>query len=68
MPPARIKSPCVNICVVDPATGWCEGCLRTLNEIGSWSRYSAAEREQVMRILPARRKTFAARGRMEAPQ
>lgn len=68
MPPAAIKSPCVKICVVDPATGWCEGCFRTLNEIGSWARYSPAERDQVMRILPARRKAFAATARAEAPE
>ncbi|MFC3693955.1 DUF1289 domain-containing protein [Chenggangzhangella methanolivorans] len=66
--PAPIKSPCVKICVVDPATGWCEGCFRTMAEIGSWMRYSAAERDQVLRLLPARRKTFAATSRAEAPE
>ncbi|PZQ11655.1 MAG: DUF1289 domain-containing protein [Ancylobacter novellus] len=56
--PAPIKSPCVKICVVDPSTGWCEGCFRTLAEIGSWSRYSVAERDAVMGLLLARRKAF----------
>lgn len=39
---------------MDPATGYCEGCLRTLAEIASWSRLSDAERERVMAELPAR--------------
>lgn len=56
-----IKSPCVSICVMDPATGWCEGCLRTLAEIGAWSRLSSDARDTVMRSLPARRKVFAER-------
>lgn len=68
MPPTTVKSPCVKICVVDPATGWCEGCFRTMAEIGSWMRYSAAERDQVMRTLPARRKAFATLARAEAPE
>ena len=68
MPPTPIKSPCIKICVVDPATGWCEGCFRTMAEIGSWMRYSAAERDQVMRTLSARRKAFATMARSEAPE
>lgn len=68
MPPAPIKSPCIQVCVVDPATGWCEGCFRSLAEIGSWARYSPSERDQVMRTLPARRKHFLANHRVEAPE
>ena len=55
-----VKSPCIQVCVVDPATGWCEGCYRTLAEIGGWMRYSADERSRVMRLLPARRKSARA--------
>lgn len=55
-----IKSPCISICVMDPATGWCEGCFRTLREIGSWARLSDAERDAAMRLLPARRKAARA--------
>jgi uncharacterized protein len=52
---APIKSPCIQVCVVDPTTGLCEGCFRSLAEIGGWMRYSAEERERIMRELPARR-------------
>nr|WP_309390473.1 DUF1289 domain-containing protein [Chelatococcus sambhunathii] len=41
---------------MDPATGWCEGCYRTLAEIGGWSRFSEAERDRVIASLGARRR------------
>ena len=52
--PARPASPCVNICRMDAATGWCEGCRRTIDEIAAWSRLSADAREAVWRELPGR--------------
>lgn len=60
-----IKSPCVSICVMDPATGWCEGCFRTLAEIGAWARFSDAERDAAMRLLPARRKSARAAAELQ---
>ncbi len=41
---------------MDPATGWCEGCYRTLAEIGGWSRFSENERDRVISSLGARRR------------
>ena len=41
---------------MDPATGWCEGCYRTLAEIGGWMRYSEAERDRIVSSLGARRR------------
>lgn len=49
-----IKSPCIKVCAVDGQTGYCLGCGRTLAEIGSWTRLTAAAREDVMTLLPAR--------------
>lgn len=54
-PAARPVSPCVNVCRMDPATGWCVGCARTIAEIAAWSKWSAAEREPVWQALPSRR-------------
>jgi len=34
---APVPSPCIGICRMDPSTGLCEGCLRTLDEIARWS-------------------------------
>jgi predicted Fe-S protein YdhL (DUF1289 family) len=49
-----IQSPCRDICLLDPARESCTGCGRTLAEIANWTRYTPAEREAIMRQLPAR--------------
>lgn len=49
------QSPCVRICKMDAASGWCIGCYRTLEEIAGWSRYSATEKAAVLEKLPPRR-------------
>ena len=49
-----VETPCVNICLLDPATGTCLGCGRTLAEIASWASMNDAERRAVMAALPAR--------------
>ncbi len=51
------KSPCTSLCVLDPATGWCEGCRRTLDEIGRWSAMTAAEKWAVLQEIRARKRT-----------
>ena len=42
---------------MDPDSGLCQGCLRTLDEIARWSEMSEVEREQVVASLPKRNKT-----------
>lgn len=64
----KIKSPCVQICVMDPATGWCEGCFRTLAEIGGWMRYSPEERDRVLATLQGRRRAAQANPRRESAE
>jgi predicted Fe-S protein YdhL (DUF1289 family) len=39
-----VPSPCVAVCRIDPATGQCEGCARTLDEISDWLIFDAPER------------------------
>jgi predicted Fe-S protein YdhL (DUF1289 family) len=51
----EVDSPCVNVCRMDPVSGYCEGCRRSLEEIACWSAYSAAEKRAVLAQLPARR-------------
>jgi len=36
-------------------TGWCEGCLRTLDEIAGWSTMADEDKRRVWALLPARR-------------
>ena len=33
---APVPSPCVSICHMNEATGLCEGCFRTIDEIMAW--------------------------------
>ena len=54
--PARVLSPCVNVCVLDGDTGWCLGCARTGDEIAAWTSGSDAQRQGVLEQLPARMK------------
>lgn len=49
-----MQTPCIRICVIDPASQLCSGCGRTLDEIGSWSSYDDDERRLIMEELPAR--------------
>ncbi|PXV58516.1 hypothetical protein SAMN04487785_115126 [Dyella jiangningensis] len=48
-------SPCIGICRLD-ARGYCEGCLRTGDEIARWRGMPEPERLRYMReVLPARK-------------
>ena len=49
-----VPSPCQSVCRMESATGWCEGCLRTLDEIAAWSRLDDAARRAVWRELESR--------------
>jgi predicted Fe-S protein YdhL (DUF1289 family) len=48
------SSPCVAICQIDPASGFCIGCGRTGREIAMWVTMSEDERLALMAGLPAR--------------
>ena len=64
---AAVPSPCINVCQMDAATGWCSGCLRTLDEIGGWSRLDEAGKRAVWLDLPERRAAWHASGRTDEP-
>ena len=50
----HVPSPCVSICVVNPTTGLCEGCLRTLDEIAAWGQMSSAQQRSVWQHIQVR--------------
>jgi uncharacterized protein len=52
---AEVASPCVEVCRMDAANGYCEGCHRSLEEIACWPEYTAAEKRAVLARLPARK-------------
>jgi predicted Fe-S protein YdhL (DUF1289 family) len=49
-----VPSPCVNICRIDPTTGVCHGCRRSLDEIAGWSSMDDAGKRAVWLQLPGR--------------
>jgi hypothetical protein len=51
-----MESPCIKVCVIDPVSGLCQGCHRTLSEIAGWASISQSERQRIMNDLPVRRK------------
>ena len=54
-PSSAVPSPCVGVCRMHGLTGWCEGCLRTIDEIAMWSQMSDGEKQAVWKRLPRRR-------------
>ena len=56
----KVASPCVSVCVMDPASGLCAGCYRTLAEIADWINFSGAEKRAVIALLAVRRSQHGA--------
>jgi hypothetical protein len=59
-----IATPCVKVCMVDPGSGFCLGCGRTLPEIAQWTRFTPQAREAIMDGLGARLDALAAAGKL----
>ena len=51
---AGVPSPCVSICRMDMHTGFCEGCMRTLDEIAAWGRMGDEDKRAVWAELAKR--------------
>jgi predicted Fe-S protein YdhL (DUF1289 family) len=49
-------SPCIGICLIDPGTRRCRGCLRYIDEIATWYGASAAEKRAILALLAERRR------------
>lgn len=56
IPLPDIPSPCVGVCAVNPVSGHCVGCLRSIEEIGAWPRASNEERLAILNELKERRR------------
>lgn len=57
---AAVPSPCISVCRMEAATGLCEGCLRTLDEIAVWAVLDDEDKRAVWRALDERRIARAA--------
>ncbi len=49
-----IVSPCIGVCAINDANGFCQGCYRTVEEIREWWNMSDQERDKVMSALDQR--------------
>ncbi|HZZ09327.1 MAG TPA: DUF1289 domain-containing protein [Paraburkholderia sp.] len=57
---AGVPSPCISVCNMDASTGWCQGCLRTLDEIAGWSSFDGATRRAVWEAIEQRHVQYMA--------
>ncbi len=51
-----VLSPCISVCRIDAASGFCEGCLRTIDEIAHWSLLDDDERRTILAEVAQRRR------------
>jgi len=49
-----VPSPCISICRMNPESRFCEGCLRTIDEIAAWSRMGDVDKRGVWRAIELR--------------
>ncbi|WP_363318715.1 DUF1289 domain-containing protein [Rhodoferax sp.] len=54
-----VPSPCLSVCQMDATTGLCQGCLRTLEEIGQWGNADDAFKRVVWARIETRLAEFA---------
>ncbi len=50
-----LPTPCTGVCVMDAQTGYCKGCLRTIDEIADWGIASESRKRQIWIALGQRR-------------
>ena len=50
----ELVSPCISVCRMSAATGLCEGCGRTREEVARWGSLSEEERLRIMAGLEER--------------
>jgi hypothetical protein len=53
-PPEYVPSPCVQVCTLDPLTGLCVGCHRTVQEVADWLEMTAEEKRAVLERVAQR--------------
>ena len=54
-----VVSPCINVCQMNSATGLCQGCFRSLDEIAAWSRIDDAARAEILANIAQHRQQAA---------
>ena len=64
-PPGGVPSPCINVCRMDNASGLCQGCLRTIDEIAAWGTMDDDGKRAVWQRLEQRRMAWPRLGQKE---
>lgn len=49
-----VGSPCIDVCRLNPSSGYCEGCLRNRDEIKAWKSMSDPDRLALLARLTER--------------
>ncbi len=49
-----VPPPCIDVCRMNPVTNWCDGCLRTIDEIAGWSTLDDDAKRAVWDAIEAR--------------
>lgn len=63
-----ISTPCIRICAIDPASGLCRGCGRSVEEIAAWGGLDEPTRRRIMDVLPQRMAAAMAGADAGAPE
>jgi len=50
----HVPSPCVSVCVINPNTGLCEGCLRNLEEVAGWGQMPSGQQKEIWQRIQGR--------------
>ncbi len=50
-----VASPCTGLCRLNPDSGYCQGCWRSLEEIAAWSQMDDGQRLAVLAVVARRR-------------
>ncbi len=59
-------SPCIGVCEMDEASGYCRGCYRTIEEIRTWRQKDAAGKQDILDRLADRQNSFKDKAKISA--
>lgn len=54
----NVPSPCISVCRMDASRTWCEGCLRSIDEIKAWSSATDADKRRIWALIAERHQTL----------
>jgi uncharacterized protein len=55
----EVPSPCISVCRMNPQSGLCEGCLRSIEEIAQWGNAGDEFKQTILKRIEQRRQKGA---------